>query len=74
MLLATTDLGLATVWIEGQLFAGEAGQIAKILDAPERHEVRVLLPLGYPVTHGRQKEKMPFEERAWYNRYGNTSE
>ena len=33
-------------------------------------EVRIILPLGVPSEPGQQKEKKPFAERAWFNRYG----
>ena len=71
MLLAITALGYATVWIDGWLRVKDrAGKIAKILELPGEKTVRVLLPLGIPTESRKQKEKKPFEERAWFNRYG----
>ena len=37
---------------------------------PAGQTVRVLLPIGVPAEPGVQKEKLPFEKRAWFNRYG----
>jgi nitroreductase len=71
MLLAVTALGFATVWIDGWLrLDGHAETIGKLLGVPADKIIRVLLPLGKPTTPGEQKEKLPFERRAWFNRYG----
>ena len=71
MLLAVTALGYATVWLDGVL-RGEniAEQISRLLGVPEGKAVRILLPLGVAADPGTQKEKLPFEKRAWFNRYG----
>lgn len=71
MLLAITALGYASVWIEGPLrFDDRSAQIGRLLGVPADKTVRVLLPLGVPAQAGRQKEKLPFERRAWFNQYG----
>ncbi|MBU0639119.1 MAG: nitroreductase family protein [Planctomycetes bacterium] len=71
MLLAVTGLGYATVWIDGWLRAEQRAQkIGRLLGLPEDKLIRVLLPLGVPEETWPQKEKMPFEERASFNRYG----
>jgi len=71
MLLAVTALGYATVWLDGVLRrAQKAERIARLLGTPEGLQLRVLLPLGVPEEQGSQKEKLPFEQRAWFNRYG----
>ena len=70
MLLAVTALGYASVWIDGWLRAEErAERIGALLGLPEDKIVRVILPVGVPVESHQQKEKKPFEERAWFNRY-----
>ena len=70
ILLATTALGYATVWIDGSLRREErARRIGELLGVPPRYEVRVVLPLGVPEEEKRQNEKKPFSERAWYNSY-----
>lgn len=72
ILLAVTALGYATVWLDGALRGGRDAKIAEILGVPVGKQVRVLLPIGVPKEAGRQPEKLPFEKRAWFNRYGNT--
>lgn len=69
--LAATALGYATVWIDGWLRReGRAEAVGRLLGVPEGVEVRVLLPIGVPAEPGHQREKRPFHERAWWNRYG----
>jgi nitroreductase len=71
MLLAVTALGYATVWLDGVLRAEDkAARIARLLGVPEGRHVRIVLPLGVPVETLAQKEKLPFPQRAWFNRYG----
>ena len=71
MLLAVTALGYATVWMDGVLRMKDvAARLGKLLGVPEGRTVRVLLPLGVPAQPGVQKEKLPFDQRAWFNRYG----
>ena len=71
MLLAITALGYATVWIDGWLRAdNHAEEINRLLAVPAGKTVRVLLPIGVPEEAHSQKEKRPFGERAWFNRYG----
>jgi nitroreductase len=70
MLLAITAMGYASVWIDGVLREGERSvQVGDLLCVPRGREVRVILPVGAPVEHARQKEKKPLAERAWFNRY-----
>jgi len=70
-LLAIADLGYASVWIDGALRRdGRAEAIGKWLNIPEGKVVRVLLPIGVPAENGPRPDKMPVEERAWFNRYG----
>ena len=69
-LLAITALGYASVWIDGALRReNKAERIAALLGIPRKYTVHVVLPLGIPVETRQQKEKKPFEERAWFNRY-----
>lgn len=71
MLLAITALGYATVWLDGVLRADDiAARIGELLGVPQSHTVRVLLPIGVPAAPGTRREKLPFEKRAWFNRYG----
>ena len=74
MLLAVTALGYATVWLDGALRSdGRAKRIAALLGVPDDLEVRVILPLGVPAGQGTQRERKSFAERAWFNRYGDTT-
>jgi len=71
MLLAVTALGYATVWLDGVLrVEDKAARISRLLGVPEDKAVRILLPLGVAAKPGTQKEKLPFERRAWFSRYG----
>jgi nitroreductase len=71
MLLAVTALGYATVWLDGVLRRdGIAARIGSLLGVPDGLTVRILLPLGVPAEPGQQKDKLPFSQRAWFNRYG----
>jgi nitroreductase len=70
MLLAVTALGYATVWLDGVLRReGRAEKIGALLGVPPGHVVRMLLPIGAPAQSVTQKEKLPFDQRAWFNRY-----
>ncbi len=74
MLLAVTALGYATVWLDGVLrVADKAARVGRLLGVPEGKVVRILLPLGVAAEPGKQKEKLPFHQRAWFNRYGSNS-
>jgi nitroreductase len=71
MLLAITALGYATVWIDGALrLENRAERIGGLFNLPPDRKVAVLLPLGVPVEHVAQREKLPFDRRAWFNVYG----
>ncbi len=71
MFLAITALGYATVWLEGALRVDHiAEQVAELLGVPKGRIVWVVLPLGIPAEPGTQKEKLPFDRRAWFNRWG----
>jgi len=70
MLLAITALGYATLWLDGVLRRGGVDrQIGRLLGVPDGFHVRIVLPLGVAARPGRQKEKMPFAQRAWFNRF-----
>ncbi|AQT67286.1 NADPH-flavin oxidoreductase [Anaerohalosphaera lusitana] len=74
MLLAITDLGYASVWIDGWLRREQrAEKIGELLGIPEDKVVRIVLPIGVPVEEKSQPDKKPFEQRAWFNQYGGTA-
>jgi len=71
ILLAITALGYATVWLDGALRRGGVDrQVGRLLGVPDDHTVRVLLPIGVAAKPGTQKEKLPLDQRAWFNRFG----
>jgi nitroreductase len=71
MLLAVTALGYASVWLDGVLRTQAIKEkLSALLGLPAEKEIRILLPVGLPATPGTQRERMPFEQRAWFNRYG----
>ena len=71
VLLAATALGYATVWMDGALRRERrAALLADLLGVKPPREVRVLLPVGIPAEAGTQREKKPFEARAWFNYWG----
>lgn len=70
ILLAVTDKGYATTWIEGQIHCdGKAEKMAALLNAPEGMEPVIYMPIGIPETEQKQVNKMAFEERVWFNGY-----
>jgi nitroreductase len=73
ILLAVSSLGYGSVWIDGWLrVKNRSADISNILGIPDSKTIRVILPVGIPVEEGPKKEKLPFEERAWFNTYKNT--
>jgi nitroreductase len=71
MLLAVTALGYAAVWLDGALRADDhAAKIGRLLGVPAGRTVRIVLPMGVPVEPIRQRERLPFAQRAWFNRHG----
>lgn len=72
MLLAITGLGYASVWLDGVLRTGGiADKLGSLLNVPKGKNmtVTVILPVGIPEEKGRQNERLPFEQRTWYNRH-----
>ena len=68
ILLALTDLGYRSVWLDGVLKVnGIAERIAGLLKVPEDRFVQIILPVGVPVNKIEQKEKLTFEKRAFFN-------
>ena len=71
MLLAITASGYASVWIDGWLRVNNHNEtIGKLLGVPETKVVRILLPIGVPAKEVHGPEKMAFNERAFFNKYG----
>lgn len=71
MLLACTELGYASCWYEGHITSEDriCDKIAKVLNVPNNYELVCLLPIGIADEETIIKDKKPFEERAWFNRF-----
>jgi len=70
MLLAMTALGYAGVWLDGALRLNNvAERLGQLLGVPAGRTIRILLPVGIAAESGSQKKKLPFDRRAWFNRY-----
>ncbi|MDA3800267.1 MAG: nitroreductase family protein [Kiritimatiellae bacterium] len=70
MLLAITDAGLATVWLDGVLRRDNiARQIGNLLNIPADRDVFIILPVGEPSETPVQREKCSFEQRASFNQW-----
>lgn len=72
MLLAITELGYASCWYEGHITDDDrlCDAMAEVLGVPEGYELVCYLPVGRPAGGPRPLAKRPFEERAWFNRFG----
>ncbi len=71
MLLAIVELGYETCWYEGHITDKDqiGRKMADILGVPQDMELVCLLPVGVAAQKTTRREKMPFEERAWFNGY-----
>jgi nitroreductase len=71
MLLAATALGYVSLWLDSPYF-DEAKQKAalSVLGVPEDYHLRVVLPIGLPDGEGTRREKMAFNERVSYRKFG----
>ena len=72
MLLAIEALGYRSCWYEGHITDTDriGDKIAKILGVPEEYELVCVLPVGVAESDPASPPKKPFEERAWFNRFG----
>ena len=73
MLLAITELGYASCWYEGHITDDDhiGRKIADILNVPDNYELVCILPVGIAETESVRAKKKSFEERAWFNGFGN---
>ena len=72
MLLAIVALGYQSCWYEGHITDNDriGDKIAGILGVPEEYELVCVLPVGVAENDPAVPPKKPFEERAWFNRFG----
>ncbi len=71
MLLAITELGYHSCWIEGHITDDDrlGDKIAKLLNVPDDYELVCILPVGVAESEPAGPEKKNFEERAWFNTF-----
>ena len=76
MLLAITELGYASCWIEGHVTDVDriGYQMQKILGVPDEYELVCFLPVGIPESEVNAPKKRPFKDRAWLNGFQNPME
>lgn len=69
MLLAITELGYHSCWIEGHITDDDrlGDKIAKLLNVPDDYELVCILPVGVAESEPAGPEKKSFEARAWFN-------
>ena len=72
ILVEAVQLGYQSCWIEGHVTdADEQGKrIAALLGVPDYYELVCVLPVGKAAEPLQSVQKRPFEERAWFNRFG----
>lgn len=76
MLLAAVELGYQSCWYEGHITDddGIGDQMAKILNVPEDYHLVCFLPIGIAKGKPTEPKKKPFSERAWFNRFPESTE
>ncbi len=72
MLLVMIELGYQSCWYEGHITDDDriCDQIAKILNVPPEYDLVALLPVGVAKKQPTSPVKKPFQERAWFNGFG----
>lgn len=73
MLLAIVELGYQSCWYEGHITDEDriCDKIAEILNVPNDYELVCILPVGKAKNEILCPKKKAFEERAWFNKFGN---
>lgn len=71
MLLAIVAMGYESCWIEGYVTDSRAVSLrmAEILGVPDEYELVCCLPVGRAAEPVKEVGKLPFEQRAWFNRF-----
>lgn len=68
--LAATALGYASVWTDGETaLEGKADAIKKLLKVPSDRTVRAVMPIGKPLTEGKQNSRKPLADMVHYETY-----
>lgn len=73
MLLAAVELGYQSCWFEGHITDEDkiCNRIADILEVPSNYDLVCILPVGIAASEITHPNKKSFDERAWFNKYGN---
>lgn len=72
MLLAIVAMGYESCWYEGHITDDDriCDKMAEILSVPSDYDLVCFLPVGIAEGETVLPKKMPFEERAWFNSFG----
>lgn len=72
MLLAITELGYQSCWYEGHITDDDriCEKMAEVLGVPEGYDLVCYLPVGVAEEEPVLPRKKAFEERAWFNHFG----
>ena len=72
MLLAIVAMGYESCWYEGHITDDDriCDKMAEILNVPSDYDLVCFLPVGIAEGEAVLPKKMPFEERAWFNSFG----
>ncbi len=76
MLLEIEDLGFRSCWYEGHITDNDriCDKIADVLKVPEGYELVCILPVGRALDEPKPLIKKTFNERAWFNAFGENIE
>ena len=72
ILLAVVELGYQSCWYEGHITDDDriCDRMAEILNVPKNYELVCFLPVGVAESGPVVMKKKAFEERAWFNSFG----
>ena len=72
MLLAIVELGYQSCWYEGHITDEDriGYRMAQVLNVPDEYELVCFLPVGIAEEEPIAPKKQVFEERAWFNGFG----
>ena len=72
MLLVIEELGYRSCWYEGHITDDDriGDKIAEILNVPDEYDLVCVLPVGLAPGEVSAPKKKAFEERAWFNAFG----
>lgn len=63
--LLAVEMGLGTCWIGGY----PQDEVRELLGVPEKHQIVMLLTVGYPREQPEARPRKPFEEVVSYNKF-----